>query len=249
MSRQYNSDGLDSPKRSRSIFNALLFPANLTGLGHIAIYTLCFALLNWVRSAMITHAGIAISFISLIITIEMFNYFSHCISESACGATAAPDSLLTDSFDTGSVSATLGGYFSLQAEYLSMLMPVLICFLPALLYPIFTEQFDHIFFILLGAGAFYFPMLLTAVIIFDSSSGYNPFIHIVSILCTFFSYCLLVFWVTLAIAGIIGLIFILRNSVLAAIILFPVQMYLTMVITHLLGRFYYLNQARLNWDV
>jgi hypothetical protein len=249
MSRYDESEALEQPQQTRNFFNALLFPANLTGLGHIVIYTVCFALLNLVRSAMIGLAGIAVGFIGLIVTIEMINYLHHCIRESASGATSAPDSMFINSFDCGGVSATLGGYFSLHAEYVSMIFPAIICFLPGLLYLIFTERVDHIFIILLSAGAFYFPMLLMAVVIFDSSSGYNPFIHIISIIRTFFSYCLLVLQEALVIAAGIYLVFLFRNSVLAAIFLFPIQMYLIMVMMHLLGRFYYLHQDKLNWDV
>ena len=130
-----------------------------------------------------------------------------------------------------------------------MILPSLICFLPALLYLIFTEQFDHIFVILLAAGTFYFPMLLMAVVLFDSSSGYNPFTHIISIIKTFFSYCLLVLQVAFVIAGCVGVVFLFRNALLAAVFLFPIQMYLIMVMMHLLGRFYYLHQDKLNWEV
>jgi hypothetical protein len=249
MSQNYELEESEQSQRPRTFFNALLFPANLVGLAHIGIYTLCLMFLGLVRSAMIGIAGIAVGFISLIVTIEMVNYLHHCLRESASGAVAAPDSLLTDSFDAGGVSATLGGYFSLQAEYLAMIIPIIICFLPAILYPIFTERFDHVFVILLAVGTFYFPMLLTAVVLFDSSSGYNPFIHIISIINTFLSYCLLVIQLALVIASGIYLVFLFRNSALAAIFLFPIQMYLIMVMMHLLGRFYYLHQNKLNWDV
>ena len=249
MSCQDIQNEMDTPHRSHNFFDSLFFPANLTGLGHIAVYTGCFLFLTLVRSAMIGYAGIAVGFIGLIVTIEMIGYLYHCIRESASGAISAPDSMLTDSFDIGGVSATLGGYFSLQGQYLSMISPALVCFLPALLYPIFTERLDHIFMILLMTGTFYFPMLLMAVVIFDSSSGYNPFIHMVSIVCTFFSYCLLVIQVSLVIAGGVFLIVLFQSSIIGSIILFPIQMYLVMIMMHLLGRFYYLNQDKLKWDV
>ena len=252
MDRDYESEEFPSPsQRPRNLFNALLFPANLIGLGHIGVYTLCFIALSFVQRMMVSvmPVNLALGFIGLIITIEMINYLHHCIRESASGATTAPDSLLVDSFDVGGVSASLGGYFSLQAEYLGMIIPVLICFLPGLLYAIFTNRFDAIFLILLGVGTFYYPMLQMAVVIFDSSSGYNLFIHIISIIKTFFSYCLLVVQVAFVIAGCVGMVFLFHNAVLAAVFLFPIQMYLIMVMMHLLGRFYYLKQDQLNWEV
>jgi len=38
-----------APQR-RNVLNSLLFPANLTGLGHIGIFTVCFLLLTGVRN-------------------------------------------------------------------------------------------------------------------------------------------------------------------------------------------------------
>jgi hypothetical protein len=249
MSRDYQSDNLETPQRPRTLFNALLFPANLVGLAHIGIYTVCFMVLALVRSAMIGIARIGAAFIWLIVTIELINYLHHCVRESADGATSAPDSLLADSFDVGGVSATLGGYFMLQFQYIALIIPVLICFLPGLLYSIFTQRLDYLFVLLLAAGAFYCPMFLLAVILFDSSSGYNPFIHIISMIKTFFSYCLLVIETGLIIAGFAWLIYLFQNSIAGALVLFPILLYMLMVMMHLLGRFYFLNQYRLNWEV
>ena len=158
MNQDSEWDEPKQPQRPRTIFGALLFPANRTGLAHIGIYTVCLMLLGLVRSVMIGILGIGVSFINLIVAIEMVNYLRYCLRQSACGAVTAPDSLLIDSFDVGGVSATLGGYFSLVAEYLAMIIPVLICFLPAILYSVLTERLDLIFIILLAAGIFYFPI-------------------------------------------------------------------------------------------
>ena len=251
MGRPYKDEEPASPQRSHNFFSALLFPANLTGLAHIGIYTVCFLALSFIQRMMISNMAIRMGFgiLGFIVTIEMVNYLYHCIRESASGATAAPDSLLLDSFDTGGVSATFGGYFSLQAEYLGVIFPVVICFVPALLYPLFTERFDMTFIVLLAVGAFYYPMLQTAAVLFDSSTGYNPFIHIISIIKTFFSYCLLVIETALILAGFCWLVYLFQNSIIGAIVLFPILMYALMVMMHLLGRFYFLHQATLDWEV
>ena len=88
-----------------------------------------------------------------------------------------------------------------------------------------------------------------AAVIFDSSSGYNPLLHIMSIIKTFFSYCILVLQTAFVIVGCIGVIFLFQNALLAAVFLLPIQIYLIMVMMHLLGRFYYLHQHQLNWEV
>ena len=249
MSGQYNQDETVQSQRSHNFFNALLFPANLTGLGHIGIFTTCFLLLGLARHSGIMLIWFAVGFIGLMISIELVNYLCHCIRESSVGARVAPASLFAASFDCGSASFTLGGYLNLHGEFLGMLIPVLICFLPAWLYLTFTGQFNPISALLLVVGTFYFPMFSLAVVVFNSSSGYNPFIHLMSILSTFFSYCLLVFQVSLVIGGSVYLIHLFQHSMIGAFLLLPVQLYLVMVMMHLLGRFYYLNQGKLNWEV
>jgi len=67
MTRDYESGESEEPKLPRNFFTALLFPANLTGLAHIGIYTLCLLFLGLVRSAMIGIAGIAVGFVGLIV--------------------------------------------------------------------------------------------------------------------------------------------------------------------------------------
>lgn len=247
MDNQCIQDEMTEPQR-RNFFNALLFPANTTGLAHIGLFTVCFLLLSGVRRSGLLAVRIAVGFIGLMVSIELVNYLYHCVRESAVGATAAPDSLFADSFDFSGTSFTFGGYFNLTGKFFTMIIPALICFLPAGLYPIFTERFDRVFTLLLVIGTFYFPMFFLAVVIFKSSSGYNPFIHIISIFCTLLPYCLLVFQISFVIGGGIYLIRLFQYSIVGGILLLPIQLYLIMVLMHLLGRFYYLNQSKLNWD-
>ena len=149
------------------------------------------------------HIHYAVGFIDLIVTLEMMIYLYHCVRESATGAVSAPDSLNTGGPDMTGVSATLGGLNLLDVQYLSMIFPFLVCFLPTLLYPFFVDDVNwNLFWVMLAIGIFYFPMFFLAVVMFDSSSGYNPWLHLVSILCTFFSYCVLV----VQFAGVVVLI-------------------------------------------
>lgn len=237
-------------RKTHSIFRALLFPANLTGLAHIAIFTVCFLSLTWVRFVSLGYVCYAVGFINLLVTIEMICYFYHCVRESADGASSAPDSLLMDGPDMTGVSATLGGLNLLDIQYMTMILPFLICFLPAMLYPYFTDRVDGIFWVLLAAGTFYFPMFFLAVILFDSSSGYNPLIHVISIIKTFFSYCVLVFQCAVVIVLIcLSAIFLSRNHTMAGLLTLPITLYITMVYLHLMGRYFYKNEEKLCWAV
>ena len=238
-------------RKTHSIFRALLFPANLTGLGHIFIFTICFLGLTWTHIATLGHIYYAVAFINLIVTLEMLSYLYHCVRESATGAVWAPDSLLLDGPDMNGVTSSLGGLELLNLRYMTMILPFLICFLPASLYPLFIEDADfRLFLLFLGIGIFYFPMFFLAVIIFDSSSGYNPMLHLVSILSTFFSYCILV----LQCAGCIALlvlsaIFLSRHYSMAGLFTLPISLYILIVYMHLLGRFFYVHEEKLRWEV
>lgn len=197
------------------------------------------------------HICYAVGFINLIVTIELISYLYHCVRKSATGAVSAPDSLLTNGPDLSGVSATLGGLNLLDVQSLTMIFPFLVCYLPALLYPYFVEDYnDTIFLFLVAVGTFYFPIFFLAVIMFDSSSGFNPALHIVSIFSTFFSYCILV----LQCAGVIALlvvsaIFLSRHYTMAGLLTLPISLYILIVYMHLLGRFFYVNEEKLNWDV
>jgi hypothetical protein len=111
------------------------------------------------------------------------------------------------------------------------------------------------FHLLLFFAVFFFPMTILSVIMFDSFGGLNPILIVRSIFNTFVPYCGLIlllcvlrvpiallrgFIVTEALSGRAGLFIYLPKTV---------SIYLTLVSAHLLGRFYWKYQERLNWDV
>ncbi|MGD9109372.1 MAG: hypothetical protein PVG93_00395, partial [Phycisphaerales bacterium] len=70
-----------------------------------------------------------------------------------------------------------------------------------------------------------------------------------SIFNTFFYYCVLVaFWVVLGHVAVRAFYLIGRTRILSWVMLTG-HIYFMMVATHLLGRFYYKYQEKLNWDV
>jgi len=90
-------------------------------------------------------------------------------------------------------------------------------------------------------------MGLLAVIIFDSLSALNPILLIGSIISTNFSYfgLVLVFCCAALIIKSIGNV---TKSQILDFILFCIHIYLGMVAAHLLGRFYFRYQEKLNWE-
>jgi hypothetical protein len=122
-------------------------------------------------------------------------------------------------------------------------------FTPVLIYALNTKEHNVIFWSLLGYAVFFFPMGLLAVIMFDSIRGLNPVLLIGSIFSTFFQYCGLV----LSFCAVGGLFVIITSALsrarMLAFVLKVVSIYLTMVVVHLLGRFYWRYREKLNWDV
>jgi hypothetical protein len=84
---------------------------------------------------------------------------------------------------------------------------------------------------------------------FDSIRGLNPMLIVGSIFSTFFLYCgLVVFCYALFILIAGAGYFLLRSWVLGYIFLF-VCSYQALIGAHLLGRFYWKYQDKLNWEV
>jgi hypothetical protein len=101
-------------------------------------------------------------------------------------------------------------------------------------------------------------MGLLAVVMFDSSTAFNPVLWLGSIFSTFFQYCGLVLLVTgivLAFSVLTGIgetedaeQIPIGTKILEAVFS-CLLLYIVFVVAHLLGRFYWRNQEKLNWEV
>ena len=100
-------------------------------------------------------------------------------------------------------------------------------------------------------------MGLLATVMFDSIRGLNPILLLGSIFSTFFQYCSLILLVG-------GTILIFRSittmetsetqqatvtMLILGGIFYAISLYSAFVVAHLLGRFYWRNQEKLNWEV
>jgi hypothetical protein len=92
-------------------------------------------------------------------------------------------------------------------------------------------------------------MGLLAVVMFDSFSALNPILLIGSICSTFFQYCGLVLLFYGLVVLSVKIASFLRQSWVLAYISSILFIYLLMVTAHLLGRFYWKYEERLNWEV
>lgn len=172
----------------------------------------------------------------------IFWYFGLCIRDSAAGGVRAPSVLTLSGGDDLS---------DMAMEMLRLACGIIICIGPALAYNRVTERTDIYFWLIQSIGVFFLPMAVLAVVMFGSLEGLNPVLIISSMFRSFIEYlgAVAAFYVPLAIVGFFGLARIFGASVLSALVTKLVVVYLLLVAAHILGRFYWRNQEKLNWEV
>ena len=165
-------------------------------------------------------------------------YFSECIRDSALGGLRAPE--------TAGNTPGFGELFCIVGRIVAC---IAVAAIPTIVYLIYTHRVDRTFWILYGCSAFVFPMAWLAVTMFDSVTALNPILIIPSILSTLFRYLALTLFYYLPAFAIPLLIYILPRNWVMDHFLKLIGIYLSMVTSHLLGRFYFRAQEKLNWEV
>jgi len=221
-----------------------LYPTSAAGLTHLAIFTVI-PLLVAVVGTLLGAFGILGLIADIAIGLYFCWYITECVRDSAMGGTRAPEAFAT---------ADLGELW-LQAQH------IIGCYLifvgPVGFYHIFTERTDVVFWLLLAYGVLFLPMGLLACVMFDSIRGLNPVLLIASIFSTIVQYCGFV----LLIGGVI-LILVAITSVgadqtqgpsvgglILDTVFYGLSVYAALIVSHLLGRFYWRNEEKLSWEV
>ena len=187
--------------------------------------------------------GFAAFIVRAVLWFYMYWYYCECIRDSALGGLRAPETM-----------GSTPGLGEMLFQLIKIIGCVAFFIAPMLIYFLYSRKIDTIFWILLGYGVFFCPMGLLAVIMFDSLSGLNPVLLIGSILSTFLPYIgLVLFYYALSSVSIVVVV-LLQKGVLPSSQLFSfafkvVNIYLLFVGGHLLGRFYWRYQEKLNWEV
>ena len=182
--------------------------------------------------------------INIVLCFYMLWYFCECIRDSAAGGLRAPETL-----------AKTPGIFEMFWQLLKVIVCLLFFFLPAGVYAYRVGRGDLIFWALLFYGVFFFPMGLLAMIMFDSVSGLNPILLIGSIFSTLLPYCgLVLFFLAFSVfvVRVAGALYgggVLQQLPGLRYFSAVIGIYLFMVGSHLLGRFYWRYRERLNWEV
>lgn len=221
------------------IIDIFLYPISTPGLIMLGIFVGVPLLIDILMRLVGTFAVVLIFpsvIINIVIRLYLYWYIAECVRDSAMGGIRAPETLSSNP-----------GLSDMFWQMVSIVGCLVFFLGPAFFYQYFTEKTDTIFWILLAYGIFFFPMGLLAVIILDSSAGLNPILLVGSIFRTFFPYCGLI----LILCGpLIGkMLSSSPPSLILSFILFAVFVYTTMVAAHLLGRFYWRYEEKLNWDL
>ena len=219
----------------------LLYPISSSGLVNLAILSFLPRMLP-----PLGHLNYWIHLSPFIAIIVVFvGYLLYCLSDyirdSAGGNRRAPDIEVSLSILTNAGE--------LVWLILNTFICVAVCVGPLVAYLIITRRTDVIFWLLVTYGVLYLPMLLLAVVLFDSLRALNPILIIASMLNVLLPYCGLVL-LFFAVSGLIAIILVVMpQSFIISYILGAVCIYLTMVMAHLLGRFCYKYREKLNWEV
>jgi DNA-directed RNA polymerase subunit RPC12/RpoP len=239
----------DGRRKLPWIIDIFLYPVSLSGLTHLAIFTIVPTLIAILRTSL-GIAGRIVGLLGFIINILIFLYmgwyFTECVRDSAKGGIRAPEAF-----------ASMGAG-EMWSQMQLIIGSFLILLSPAFFYNLYTGNLDAIYWGLLITGSFFFPMGLLACIMFDSIRGLNPVLLLGSIFSTFFQYCGLVLLVIAIFFSFTKLISMLGLEgeqqpsgviLLAGGVFYFIGLYIVFVIAHLIGRFYWRYQDKLNWEV
>jgi hypothetical protein len=187
--------------------------------------------------------------VKIVLYLYMYWYLCACIRDSASGGIRAPETL--------AVTPGLGEIFW---QTLRIIACLAFFALPAVAYSHNTKQTDAIYWCLVVYAVFFFPMGLLSVVMFDSVSGLNPVLLIGSIFSTFLPYCALVLLYTVGVLlCVLDVLIQIFTAIFLALpvlgpILLPISLqffgiYMLFIAAHVLGRFHWRYQEKLNWEV
>lgn len=230
------------------IVDIFLYPISSPGLMHLGIFTIIPLLISLIK-ILLGPLGVAVALPGFLINIGIGLYIcwyiTECVRDSAKGGQRAPEAFATS------------GLGEMWSQSLHIIGCYLILLGPALFYSTFSYKTDIVFWLLLAYGVFFFPMGLLACVMFDSIGGLNPLLLIGSIFSTFFQYCGLVLLITGIVLGFRAIQAIQTNDtqretftmIIIGGVFSAILFYITFVVAHLLGRFYWRYKEKLNWEV
>jgi hypothetical protein len=234
--------GYADERRLPWLKDIFLYPFSVPGLKNFVIFIGVPLIIDILGTILPIQLSCLFGIVSTVIEIALFLYiywyFAECVRDSADGGVRAPEGL--------GATPGLAGMFWQTVNVIGCLT---IFFGPFFFYILFAKRADIIFWLLLIYAVFLFPMGLLAVVMFDSAIGLKPRLLISSISGTFFPYCGLVLLFITPIVLISMIQPVVQKSRLWSFILLSIIIYIVLVGAHLLGRFYWWYQEKLNWNL
>jgi len=240
-SEEEDVEETDVSDRLPWFIDILLYPISTSGLFNLIVLSFLPRMLLPLFHLNYWHSPS----LSLAIVVVFVGYLLYCLSDyvrdSTGGSRRAP-----------ALDVSLAAMFNaweLIGPILNTFVCVAVCVGPFLAYLIITKTTGIIFWLLVTYSVLYLPMVLMAVVLFDSLRALNPILIIASMFNVFLPYCGLVL-LFLAVCGIIAIIMTIMPQLwILSYLLSVFCIYLMMVMSHVLGRFCYKYRERLNWEV
>ena len=223
------------------IIDIFLYPLSFWGLVNIGIFIGITSILAEVGRILPDVLGCLFGLLTLVIKVVaylfIYWYFAECVRDSTEGGLRAPN-----------VRGDVPGVVDMFMQLINIIGCLLLSFMPFVVYVSIFRRMDVISWLLLIFGIFFFPMALLAIVVLDSIVGLSPRLLYNSISKTFRQYCglVLLFVVAVSLMAFVG--HKAGESVYLAFIVRCASVYIVFVAAHLLGRLYWRNQEKLNWE-
>jgi hypothetical protein len=219
----------------------VLYPLNPAGLINLAIIIGIPLFLTILQQIVfLPFLGLMFFLAQLAVAIYAAWYWAECTYDSAQGGTRAPQLLDT---------AGYGDKWS-RVSYLLAVYAVFV--LPALLYLLGTGRRDVVLWLLVAWGILFFPMGLLAMVMHDGIYVLNPLLLLRSIRRTLVPYLGLLLLIATQVALFCVVLALAAReeyaTSLAALVLLTGG-YSSLVVAHVLGRFYWRYHERLDWNL
>ena len=221
--------------------DVLLYPLNPAGLINLAIIVGIPLFLTVLQQIVfLPFLGLMFLLAQLAVAIYAAWYWAECTYDSAQGGTRAPQFL---------DSAGYGDKWS-RVSYLLAVYSVFV--LPALLYSLGTGRRDAFLWLLVAWGILFFPMGLLAMVMHDGIYVLNPLLLLGSIRRTLVPYLGLLLLIATQVALFCVVLALAAREKYAtgpAALALLTGGYSSLVVAHILGRFYWRYHERLDWNL
>jgi hypothetical protein len=230
------------PKRPLPWFvDIFVYPCSISGMANLCIFWFLPILIGLIPP--VNFLSILLFIAELIVAGYMYHFLLECIRDSASGGIRAPTNIGSQ---VGGLRA-LASLWQIVVTFVVFWGPLVAC----LLY-VRAQSFDPwaspLFWAALAYALIFFPVGTLAIAIMDLADAFNPWLWVKAMFRAPLEYGGLVL-------GCAALFLILYGTgVVAAIVpfigllIFGIDICLLMILSHLIGRFYYRNAAKLGWE-